>query len=67
MSQASILHAHAAESQFATSSRTSDKTQRNASMAASSPERSRNYLPGLRPVTNDLEAYFKDEFVWLIC
>jgi len=66
MSQA-ILHAHAAETQFATSSQTSDKTQRKASMTSSSQEWSRNYLPGLRPVVNDLEAYFKDEFVWLAC
>lgn len=66
MSQA-ILHAHAAETQFATASRTSDKTPRKASMTSSSQECSRNYLPGLRPVVNDLEAYFKDEYVWLAC
>ncbi len=67
MSQTSILHAHAADSQIGSALRSSDKTQRNGKVSSSSQERSRNYLPGLRPVSNELEAYFSDEFVWLSC
>lgn len=26
----------------------------------------RNFLPGLRPVVNEVEAYFGDRFVWLV-
>lgn len=62
MSQASILHTHAVPAQFATPARTSDQPR------VSAPAQDcRNYLPGLRPVTDDLAAYFKDEFVWLGC
>ena len=62
MSQA-VLQTHSAEAQFATSSRSKEK--RTISLASSSPQP--NYLPGLRPVCNDLDAYFKDQFVWLSC
>jgi len=65
MSQASFLHTHGAEPHFGTPARTSD--QRKTSISSSVPDLNRNYLPGLRPVANDLEAYFKDEFVWLSC
>ncbi len=64
MSQASILHTHDAASHFATPARTSDPRKLAVSPAQ---DNSRNYLPGLRPVANELQAYFKDEFVWLNC
>ncbi len=64
MSQASILHTHSAGPQFGTSARTSDQRK---TVSSSPQDLNRNYLPGLRPVVNEFDAYFQDEFVWLSC
>lgn len=36
-----------------------------AGLAAAEESGSGNYLPGLRAVEHEVEAYFKNDFVWL--
>ena len=38
---------------------------RVASVPSASAGHASNYLPDLRQVENDVDVYFKDEFVWL--